>query len=107
MCAFSSVNYADFVKHTVRVHKNDPRFRVYCEFGNCGFTSKKWNSYTVDVSKFDRDNVPVVNEDDSDIIEEDIEDGNHIGIMIHEPETETKMLLAHYLLKLESCHRMS
>ena len=109
MCAFSSAHYADFVKHTVRMHKNDPRFRVYCEFGSCGFTTKKWNSYKVHVSKFHREAVYMLGntvfDNHMDGGEEDVQEMEQNDAS--DAEFHTKILFAHYLLKLETCQRLS
>ena len=40
-----------FCNHIARLHKNDPRFIVYCQIGNCGFSSKSWIGYKSHISR--------------------------------------------------------
>ena len=109
MCTFFSASHDDFVKHTVRMHRSDPRFRVFCEYDNCGFTSKNWNSYKNHVSKCHREIVMQGNDIQHDIQRVNEESDQYIddAEIIHDPDFETEMLFAHYLLKLETAQRLS
>ena len=116
MCPFSSSYFTDFVKHTVRMHKNDPRFRVYCEFEGCSFTSKNWNSYKIHVHRFhnqdsvsgDNEAEPVLGLSDGD----DDHDHEYDQTVINRPGTNDpdmcqKLLFAHYILKLETSQNLT
>lgn len=46
MCVYVTKYHNDFCSHIARVHKNDPRFIVYCQIGNCSFSTNIWNRQT-------------------------------------------------------------
>lgn len=105
MCNFTTDTFIIFTNHICRIHKNDPRFKVYCDFGNCGFSTKSWCSYKVHVSRAHRD-VAVVNDDIGDLIdmENNDEDDDQPDI---DREDQNKMLFASYLLYLETSLKLS
>ena len=109
MCTFGTESSTNFTQHVIRIHKNDPRFKVYCDNGNCGFSTKNWGSYKVHVSRFHRD-IAIANDeelDENDIAAMDIDD------QYPEPDIEVytdeqyKMLFASYMLNLETSLRLS
>lgn len=46
MCVYETNLHKEFSGHVidVRIHKNDPRFLVYCQIGECSLITKVWNS---------------------------------------------------------------
>lgn len=50
MCVYETNLHKEFSGHVVRIHKNDPRFLVYCQIGERSLSTKVWNSYKQHVS---------------------------------------------------------
>ena len=43
--------FLDFKNHYARTHQHEPNFRVACQIGSCGYTTKKWNNFKVNVTR--------------------------------------------------------
>ncbi|XP_071845762.1 uncharacterized protein [Apostichopus japonicus] len=104
MCNFIADNFNQFTNHVSRIHRNDPRFKVYCDFGDCGFSTKSWGGYKTHVSRAHREVVDVNGGFDDDL--PDVEDNNEDGAQ-SDREDEDKMLFASYLLYLETGLKLS
>ena len=50
MCVYETNLHKEFSGHVVRIHKNDPRFLVYCQIGESSLSTKVWNSFKQHVS---------------------------------------------------------
>lgn len=112
MCAFGTEDQTHYNNHVIRIHRNDPQFKVYCDVGNCGFSSKSWGSYKVHVSKLHKE-VAIANNDDElgdndvggmDIDEQDL--GPEPEMEVDIPE-QKKVLFASYMLNLETNMRLT
>jgi len=45
MCFFTCHSNEILMKHIVRYHRQDPRFKVICTQNGCGATYQKWKSF--------------------------------------------------------------
>lgn len=102
MCPYITRYHKDFCNHIVRIHKNDPRFLVCCQVGQCCFSTKSWKSYKQHISSYHR-TVGV------DRNHESIDDENDVNII---PNNEAHdvcqtCINASYLLCLETKHNLS
>lgn len=95
MCVNVTKYHKDFCSHFARVHKNDPLFLVYCQIGNCSFSTQIWNSYKQHISKQHKNVVlDALNNDNN----EDVYNDN---------DTNPAIFNAVYLLSLETRHNFS
>ena len=118
MCPFESDSFVEFTKHVSSIHKNDPRLKIYCDFGNCGFSTKSWSSFKVHVSKKHPERVQYEGAQiDYEGLDEfmNVDDAQDLGDMalvdLHAAEDRDKhkdnMLMASYTLYMEGTLRMS
>ena len=108
MCPYGTDSMREFTNHVSRVHKNDPRFRVYCDIGQCGYTTKSWGGFKAHLSRYHK-YIDTVNEafnhDDTDPMPMEGDDDCDDDIL--NDENKNKMFFASYLLNLESTLRLS
>ena len=87
----------------------DPRFIVYCQVGNCGFSSKSWIGYQSHIiRKHKNENlreVRITCTNEIDIDEETNDDIDFPGASIVQDHS-TKHINAGYLLSLETRHNL-
>ena len=111
ICPYGTESMREFTNHVSRVHKNDPRFRVYCYIGNCEYTKKSWGGFKAHLSRYHKDidiANDVFNPDDADHMPMEVDDDYHGDILnVLTAEHRNKMFFASYLLNLESTLRLS
>lgn len=61
MCSYSTVLDHLLIKHVIRYHRNDPKFKVKCEIRGCGATFAKWRSFKQHVTRFHPQNAITLN----------------------------------------------
>ena len=100
MCLLDCPNAEILDKHIVRIHRNDPRFHVFCTEENCEFSTSNWYSFKNHQSKKHRPHI-VRNDgvDGDDIVDNDMFDME--AIIPHNEESFAKESAA-YLLRLET-----
>lgn len=102
VCVYETKYHKDFCSHIVRVHKNDPRFLVYCQIGECSFSTKVWNSYKHHIGKHHK-NIIVLDT----MISHDYDDDHHVEVLNNgTSDTDPSVLNAVYLLGLETRHNL-
>lgn len=103
MCPFNTNTFYLFCNH-----KNDPRFIVYCQVGNCGFSSISWIGYKSHISrKYKNENLKITCTNETDYIDEETNDDiDFPGSNIVQGHS-TKHINAGYLLSLETRHNLS
>ena len=86
MCTYETPKSTKLVNHMVRIHKNDPRFRLSCEIGNCGFSTRSWGSFKPHMSRKHKGENVIMNDDvvDNNADENDSSDDNDIESVAEE-----------------------
>jgi len=108
MCPFSTKTFYLFCNHIARLHKNDPRFIVYCQVGNCGFSSKSWIGYKSHISrKHKNENLRITCTNETEYIDEETNDDIDFPGANIVQDNSTKHINAGYLLSLETRHNLS
>jgi len=106
MCPFMAHSYSVFIQHVVRNHSHDANFSVTCCIDSCGYSTKRWQTYKVHVSRCHRthaldaatENVPM----DVDCPSDDPVD-THVTT-----STDTVAVSnAHFALSLETKYQVS
>jgi hypothetical protein len=107
MCPFGAERFDDFRVHVARCHKNDPRFKMYCDIGNCAFSTKSYTSFKSHMSRNHKDIANAVHENE----DFDHDEPNEMDIDkecdTYDTKQESDMLYAQYLLSLETMHRLT
>jgi hypothetical protein len=104
MCHYVSHRYSDYCNHIVRLHRNDSRFKVFCQVGQCAFSTRSWKSFKSHVCRkhgFEQLEETLVDDNElvNDEFGEENNDENDVRSMRH--------LNASYLLSLETTHQLS
>lgn len=74
-CPFSTKTFYFVCNHIARLHKIDPRFIVYCQVGNCRFSSKSWIGYKSHISrKHNNENLRITCRNETEYIDEETND---------------------------------
>ena len=107
-CNYLAAGNADLVNHVKRKHRHHPKFKVSCSYPLCTFTSKSWASFKVHMSKKHRQNLRQLNQNDSDVDDENVDGGgDENGPFIPETKQEIYSGILSMILKLESKYRVS
>lgn len=104
MCFYSSNNKHRWVQHTVRLHKHDPNFIVFCSVGECSYSTKSWGAVRVHVSRKHsyNDEAQVQIENDENFEMQEYDDQNE-----QSTTKQISMCNAAFTLALEGEHKLS
>lgn len=62
LCHYQTISSELLIKHVIRYHKNDPRFKIKCTLSGCGATFKKWRAFKNHILKNHPRRVNLINE---------------------------------------------